>query len=107
MRCWGLAQQGTRQAAGQLLVFLSTREPRPVVEGVLSLLVIILVRSAVPSWSVVLQCTDQCYGVHMQGVPLARRFALVPLGPPLLSYSSTAKVRRVLSFFSGLVRGGG
>eukprot|EP00878_Enallax_costatus_P043003 GHUV01050569.1.p1 GENE.GHUV01050569.1~~GHUV01050569.1.p1 ORF type:complete len:113 (-),score=30.16 GHUV01050569.1:239-577(-) len=29
--------------------------------------------------------------VHLQGVPLARRFALVPLGPPLLSYSSTCK----------------
>jgi histone-lysine N-methyltransferase SETD3 len=27
----------------------------------------------------------------MQGVPLAKRFALVPLGPPLLSYSSTSK----------------
>jgi len=30
--------------------------------------------------------------VHLQGVSLARRFALVPLGPPLLSYSSTCKV---------------
>lgn len=30
--------------------------------------------------------------VHLQGVPLSKRFALVPLGPPLLSYSSTAKV---------------
>lgn len=30
--------------------------------------------------------------VHLQGVNLARRFALVPLGPPLLSYSSTCKV---------------
>lgn len=29
--------------------------------------------------------------VHLQGVPLARRFALVPLGPPLLTYSSTAR----------------
>eukprot|EP00884_Botryococcus_braunii_P019622 jgi/Botrbrau1/6343/Bobra.0098s0002.1 len=29
--------------------------------------------------------------VHLQGVPLCKRFALVPLGPPLLSYSSTAK----------------
>jgi len=29
--------------------------------------------------------------VHLQGVELSRRFALVPLGPPLLSYSSTAK----------------
>lgn len=29
--------------------------------------------------------------VHLQGVPLAQRFALVPLGPPLLSYSSTCK----------------
>ena len=27
----------------------------------------------------------------MQGVELARRFALVPLGPPSLSYSSTCK----------------
>lgn len=31
--------------------------------------------------------------VHLQGVPLSKRFALVPLGPPLLSYSSTAKVQ--------------
>ena len=31
--------------------------------------------------------------VHLQGVPLSKRFALVPLGPPLLSYSSTCKVR--------------
>jgi histone-lysine N-methyltransferase SETD3 len=37
--------------------------------------------------------------VHLQGVALARRFALVPLGPPLLSYSSTAKVRAVLEAF--------
>lgn len=29
--------------------------------------------------------------VHLQGVGNARRFALVPLGPPLLSYSSTCK----------------
>jgi len=29
--------------------------------------------------------------VHLQGVPLAKRFALVPLGPPLLGYSSTSK----------------
>ncbi|KAJ9519357.1 hypothetical protein QJQ45_023150 [Haematococcus lacustris] len=29
--------------------------------------------------------------VHLQGVPPSRRFALVPLGPPLLSYSSTSK----------------
>lgn len=29
--------------------------------------------------------------VHLQGVPLSKRFALVPLGPPLLSYSSTCK----------------
>lgn len=29
--------------------------------------------------------------VHLQGVPLSKRFALVPLGPPLLAYSSTAK----------------
>ena len=31
--------------------------------------------------------------VHLQGVSLAKRFALVPLGPPLLSYASTAKAR--------------
>ena len=30
--------------------------------------------------------------VHMQGVPVSQRFALVPLGPPLLTYSPTAKV---------------
>ncbi|KIY95099.1 hypothetical protein MNEG_12863, partial [Monoraphidium neglectum] len=29
--------------------------------------------------------------VHLQGVAPSRRFALVPLGPPLLSYSSTCK----------------
>lgn len=29
--------------------------------------------------------------VHLQGVPVSKRFALVPLGPPLLNYSSTAK----------------
>jgi len=29
--------------------------------------------------------------VHLQGMPLARRFALVPLGPPLLSYSSASR----------------
>ncbi|GBG60037.1 hypothetical protein CBR_g368 [Chara braunii] len=29
--------------------------------------------------------------VHLQGVNLARRFALVPLGPPLLSYRSDSK----------------
>eukprot|EP00887_Chlorella_sp_A99_P007961 scaffold12.g7961.t1 len=29
--------------------------------------------------------------VHLQGMPLGKRFALVPLGPPLLTYSSTAK----------------
>lgn len=29
--------------------------------------------------------------VHLQGVPLGKRFAMVPLGPPLLTYSSTAK----------------
>ncbi|KAH8965032.1 hypothetical protein BDL97_04G097000 [Sphagnum fallax] len=29
--------------------------------------------------------------VHLQGVSLARRFALVPLGPPLLSYKSNCK----------------
>ena len=30
-----------------------------------------------------------------QGVAPSRRFALVPLGPPLLSYSSTCKVGRL------------
>ena len=39
--------------------------------------------------------------VHLQGVPLSRRFALVPLGPPLLSYSPTAKVGRAASAFNG------
>ena len=34
--------------------------------------------------------------VHLQGVELSRRFALVPLGPPLLTYSSTC--RAVLKF---------
>ena len=34
--------------------------------------------------------------VHLQGVELSRRFALVPLGPPLLAYSSTCKA--VLKF---------
>eukprot|EP00889_Picochlorum_renovo_P002438 jgi/Picre1/29468/NNA_004856.t1 len=29
--------------------------------------------------------------VHLQGVELSKRFALVPLGPPLLTYSSTCK----------------
>ncbi|GAX79600.1 hypothetical protein CEUSTIGMA_g7041.t1 [Chlamydomonas eustigma] len=29
--------------------------------------------------------------VHLQGVSVGKRFALVPLGPPLLSYSSTSK----------------
>lgn len=29
--------------------------------------------------------------VHLQGVPMSKRFALVPLGPPLLTYSSAAK----------------
>ena len=29
--------------------------------------------------------------VHLQGVPTSRRFALVPMGPPLLSYSSDCR----------------
>ena len=29
--------------------------------------------------------------VHLQDVSLSKRFAMVPLGPPLLSYSSTSK----------------
>lgn len=41
----------------------------------------------------------------MQGVPLARRFALVPLGPPLLSYSSTAKVSRRAFLTQGICVG--
>lgn len=44
----------------------------------------------------VLICAACLCCCHQQGVPLARRFALVPLGPPLLSYSSTAKVRRAI-----------
>ena len=36
-------------------------------------------------------CAVQSCVVHLQGVPLSKRFALVPLGPPLLTYSSTAK----------------
>ena len=32
--------------------------------------------------------------VHLQDVTLSKRFAMVPLGPPLLSYSSTSKVRK-------------
>lgn len=33
----------------------------------------------------------QAATVHLQGVPPARRFALVPLGPPLLSYSPACR----------------
>ena len=29
--------------------------------------------------------------VHLQGVPTSMRFALVPMGPPLLSYSSDCR----------------
>ena len=36
--------------------------------------------------------TVQASIVHLQDVALSTRFALVPLGPPLLSYSSTSKV---------------
>ncbi|DBA98606.1 TPA: hypothetical protein ACH3X1_014399 [Trebouxia sp. C0004] len=35
--------------------------------------------------------TVQASIVHLQDVTLSKRFALVPLGPPLLSYSSTSK----------------
>lgn len=35
--------------------------------------------------------------VHFNKAPLARRFALVPLGPPLLTYSSTSKAMLQLS----------
>ena len=30
--------------------------------------------------------------MHLQGVPLAKRFAIVPMGPPLLTYSSVCSV---------------
>ena len=33
----------------------------------------------------------QAATVHLQGVEQTRRFALVPLGPPLLSYSPSCK----------------
>lgn len=33
----------------------------------------------------------QASTVHLQGVPSSRRFALVPLGPPLLSYSASCR----------------
>ncbi|KAK8672479.1 hypothetical protein V6N13_110847 [Hibiscus sabdariffa] len=39
--------------------------------------------------------------VHLQKVPLARRFALVPLGPPLLAYRSNCKA--MLSAVSGAI----
>ncbi|TYJ37356.1 hypothetical protein E1A91_A05G369700v1 [Gossypium mustelinum] len=39
--------------------------------------------------------------VHLQKVPLARRFALVPLGPPLLAYRSNCKA--MLSAVAGAV----
>ncbi|GMI98154.1 SAFEGUARD1 [Hibiscus trionum] len=39
--------------------------------------------------------------VHLQKVPLARRFALVPLGPPLLAYRSNCKA--MLSAVGGAV----
>ncbi|GLT33128.1 hypothetical protein SLA2020_077410 [Shorea laevis] len=39
--------------------------------------------------------------VHLQNVSLARRFALVPLGPPLLAYSSNCKA--MLSAVDGAV----
>ncbi len=34
----------------------------------------------------------QASTVHLQGVSVGKRFSLVPLGPPLLAYSSTSKV---------------
>ncbi|KAK9674319.1 hypothetical protein RND81_12G225700 [Saponaria officinalis] len=40
--------------------------------------------------------------VHLQGVSLARRFALVPLGPPLLAYKSTC--RAMLTAVDGAVQ---
>lgn len=36
-------------------------------------------------------CAVQAAVVHLMGVPPALRFALVPLGPPLLQYSATSK----------------
>jgi len=42
--------------------------------------------------------------VHLQGVPLSKRFALVPLGPPLLPYSSTCKARAAPAVCYGRVR---
>jgi hypothetical protein len=50
----------------------------------------------------VLCCAVLCCAVLCcapQGVAPTRRFALVPLGPPLLSYSSTAKVCAALVLF--------
>jgi hypothetical protein len=38
---------------------------------------------------------------NSKGVAPSRRFALVPLGPPVLSYSSTAKVCFLVSFGAG------
>lgn len=35
--------------------------------------------------------------VHLQDVTLSKRFAMVPLGPPVLSYSSTSKVIYLLT----------
>lgn len=35
--------------------------------------------------------SSACACFSPQGVPLSKRFALVPLGPPLLNYSSTCK----------------
>ena len=43
--------------------------------------------------------TVQASIVHLQDVTLSKRFALVPLGPPLLSYSSTSKVICLLLAF--------
>ena len=53
-------------------------------------------------WHAILRRVQACAGaqafaavqasvVHLQGVPLSKRFALLPLGPPLLTYSSTCK----------------
>ena len=44
--------------------------------------------------------TVQASIVHLQDVTLSKRFALVPLGPPLLSYSSTSKVQCSIPKFS-------
>ena len=50
------------------------------------------VQLLMPGYAVQAFAAVQASVVHLQGVPLSKRFALVPLGPPILSYSSTSKV---------------